>query len=151
MKKSFIRNTAFSAAVFTMLSTTTLLTGCNSPKEKLDDATTEVVDASADLVKANDAYLAEVESFKADVAQKIAANELSLKEYNAKLVKKSNATLKKKIAELDSKNQDLKKKLADFKAEESKETWAEFKTEFNHDMDGLGKAFSDLTIENTDK
>lgn len=151
MKKSFIRNTAFVAAVFAILSTTALLTSCNSPKEKLDDATTDVVDASADLVKANDAYLAEVASFKADVAEKIAANELSLKEYNAKLVKKSNANLKKKIAELDSKNQDLKKKIADFKADESKENWSEFKTEFNHDMDGLGQSFRDLTIDNEKK
>lgn len=29
-----------------------------------------------------------------------------------------------------------------------KDDWRKFKTEFNHDMDELGKAFSDLTIKN---
>lgn len=29
-----------------------------------------------------------------------------------------------------------------------KEKWGTFKTEFNHDMDELGKAFNNLTVNN---
>ena len=37
--------------------------------------------------------------------------------------------------------------MEDYKAD-SKENWESFKTEFNHDMDELGNAFRDLTIDN---
>jgi len=32
--------------------------------------------------------------------------------------------------------------------QDGKENWEKFKAEFNHDMDELGKAFKDLTINN---
>jgi hypothetical protein len=41
----------------------------------------------------------------------------------------------------------LKKKLADY-SEDGNEKWKTFKVEFNHDMSELGKAFSDLTVNN---
>ncbi len=55
-----------------------------------------------------------------------------------------------KIAELDSKNTDMKRKLDNFKAN-GKDNWETFKTEFSHDMDELGNAFRDLTVKNTKK
>jgi hypothetical protein len=151
MKNSPVRSSVFTFTMCTILSAA-IFTSCNnSPKEKLDDATTDVVDASADLVKANDAYLAEVVAFKADAETQIAANEQKIKEYNTDLKIKKNNILKKKMAELVKKTADLKQKLVDFKAEDGKETWSEFKTEFNHDMEGLGTALSDLTTQNTKK
>ena len=53
-----------------------------------------------------------------------------------------------KVADLDKKNSDMKKKMADYKAS-NKENWENFKTEFNHDMNELGQAFKDLTVKNT--
>ena len=41
----------------------------------------------------------------------------------------------------------LKKKLDDYKAT-GKEDWESFKKEFNHDMDELGKAFKNFSINN---
>ena len=35
----------------------------------------------------------------------------------------------------------------EYKAD-GKENWEKFKAEFNHDMDGLGSAFKDLTVKN---
>ncbi len=51
------------------------------------------------------------------------------------------------MAELENKNSDLKKKLSDFK-DDDKDKWISFKEEFNHDMDELGLAFKNLTVEN---
>lgn len=134
------------------LSLSTVITGCNSsPKDKLDNATTEVMDASADLVNAKDDYLAEVAAFKTDAEMQILANEQKLEEYNNDIKIKKTDELKNKIEVLNKKTVDLKKKLADFKANDGKETWSEFKTEFNHDMDGLGDALNDLTTQNTPK
>jgi len=40
--------------------------------------------------------------------------------------------------------------MRDYKGE-GKEKWEAFKTEFNRDMDELGKAFKDLTVNNTNQ
>jgi len=48
---------------------------------------------------------------------------------------------------LKNKNNKLKEKLADYK-DDGQDAWIDFKNEFNHDMDELGKAFKDLTVEN---
>jgi len=44
----------------------------------------------------------------------------------------------------------MKQKLGDHK-EDGKENWNAFKKEFNHDMDELGNAFKDLTVNNVKK
>ena len=41
----------------------------------------------------------------------------------------------------------MKKSMDDYKAG-GKEQWEKFKAEFNHDMDELGKAFKDLSVDN---
>jgi len=41
----------------------------------------------------------------------------------------------------------MKLKMDNYKLE-GKENWEKFKMEFSHDMDELGKAFSDLTVKN---
>lgn len=41
----------------------------------------------------------------------------------------------------------MKKKMDDYNMD-GKENWEKFKTEFNHDMDELGQAFKDLTVNN---
>jgi hypothetical protein len=38
-------------------------------------------------------------------------------------------------------------KLADYQ-DDGQSEWISFKNEFNHDMDELGKAFKDLTVQN---
>lgn len=53
------------------------------------------------------------------------------------------ANYDKKIAELEQKNSDIKKRMDDYKAKD-KENWAAFKIEFSHDMDELGNSFSDF-------
>ena len=102
------------------------------------------------MVSANEDYLAEVDSYKVETAKEIAANDLSIAEFNARISKEKKETLveyKKKIAELNQKNSDMKLKMANYKAE-GKDQWEAFKTEYNHDMEELGKAFKDLSVKN---
>jgi DNA replication protein DnaC len=149
MKKTIVRRTSLALAVFTLIASTIILS-CNSPAEKVENAQTDVIDANKDLEKANEDYLAEVESYKKETADKIAANEQSIMEFNARIAtekKEARVAYKQKIAELEMKNTDMKKKLDDYK-QDGKENWEKFKTEFNHDMDELGKAFKDLTVKN---
>lgn len=83
-------------------------------------------------------------------AARTEANNKSIAEFNARTSnekKELQAEYQKKIAELEQKNSDMKKRMDEYKAD-SKEQWDAFKAEFNRDMDELGIALKDLTVKN---
>jgi septal ring factor EnvC (AmiA/AmiB activator) len=128
----------------------TLLTSCSSPAEKLEAAQENVKDANKDLDKANEAYLVEIEAYRKESAAKISANDKSIADFNARIEnekKEVRDEYKKKIAELEQKNSDVKRRLDGYKAD-GKDNWVNFKQEFSRDMDALGKALKDLTVSN---
>lgn len=91
-----------------------------------------------------------METFKQITAEKIAANEKSIKAFNERIAdQKADAKIEyeQQIAELNRKNSDMKKKMEDFNAE-NKSSWDSFKTEFSHDMDELGNSIKNFTINN---
>ncbi|MGB4969266.1 MAG: hypothetical protein WBO31_07035 [Saprospiraceae bacterium] len=125
-----------------------LLTNCNSPEEKVTNAQNEVTQAKIDLEKANQEYIQDMQDFKSETAQKIAANEQNIVEFKSRIEnekKEAKAEYQKRIAELEQKNSDIKKKLDDYKLE-GKDNWEKFKTEFKQDMDELGSAFKGFTV-----
>ena len=92
-------------------------TGCKTPEEKVENAEENVIDANEDLAAENEAFLQEIEEYKKNTNAQIAANEKSIKDFNARIAtKKSDAKVayEKRIAELNSKNTDMKKKMDDF-------------------------------------
>ena len=137
--------------IITSISIATLafLVSCKSPAEKVEKAEEEVTEAYQNLEKANEEYLNDIETYRLQTADKIAANEKSIIEFNARIdAKKKDATeeYKKRVADLDKKNTDMKKKMADYKAD-GKENWEAFKMQFNHDMDDLFHSFENLTTQ----
>ena len=127
-----------------------ILTSCSTPAEKVVNAENKVTDANKDLDKANTEYLADITSYRKETADKIAANDKSIADFNARIAnekKDAKADYKNKIDALEKKNSDMKKRMDDYKAD-GKDKWEIFKIEFSHDMDGLGKAFKDLTVKN---
>ncbi len=144
MKKSILALTVFAIIAGA------ILTSCNTPAEKVKDAQTNVTQANKDLDAANKEYLADIENYRNETADKITANDKSIVEFKARIEhekKGAKAEYNKKITELEQKNSDLKKKLDDYKSD-GKEKWETFKAEFSHDMDELGQAFKDLTVNN---
>lgn len=128
-----------------------ILTSCQSSEKKVENAQNEVAKANDNLDKANQEYLADIEDYRKVIIDKIDANNKSIAEFKLRInkeKKEAREDYKQRIADLEQKNSDIKKKLDDYKAE-GKENWENFKTEFNHDMDELGKAFQDLTVRNT--
>lgn len=126
------------------------LTSCNSSSEKVDNAEQAVTDANNALEKANQEYFADIDNYRTETAEKIAANNQSIIDFNLRIEKEKKEVkddYKKKIAELELKNSDMKKKMDDYKAE-GKDKWETFKTEFSHDMDELGTALKDLNVKN---
>jgi phosphoenolpyruvate-protein kinase (PTS system EI component) len=127
-----------------------ILTSCNSASDKVVIAQENVAEANSDLDQANKEYLADVENYRNETAARIAANDESVREFNARIEKDkkaANADYKKRMAVLQQKNIDMKLRMDNYR-EEGKDKWIIFKTEFSHDMDEMGKAFKDLTVKN---
>jgi len=132
-----------------------ILVGCSkSTDQKLADAKANVKAAQEEVAEAvetvADAAQDEWTAFKLDAEAKIEANDKSVSAYKDRM-KTSNGDMQakydKKIDDLEKANKKLKAKLADYK-DDGKSNWAQFKTEFNHDMDELGSALKSFTVDN---
>lgn len=152
MKKSILILAA------TTLMAGTIFTGCESPGQKEDAAQAKVEDAKQDLKTAQDeaqeaalnaAIAEEWKTFKRESEVKITDNETRIAELKVKIKKPGNTfddQYKKKIETLEQKNKDLRTSMDNYVQTDS--DWESFKREFNHDMDELGKALTDLTVDN---
>src|SRR5581483_12147060 len=121
------------------------LSGCNTPTEKLENAKEKANEANSNLDKANLDYKTDVENYRKETTAKIAANDKSIADFKARIESdKQDAKndYNKKVAELEQKNTDMKKKMDDYQLA-GKEKWELFKVEFSHSMDELAKAFKD--------
>jgi hypothetical protein len=108
--------------------------GCEKTSEqKVEGANQELKEAKAD-------YRAEWQKFKTNSEEQIKVNEDRIDAFKAKMEKanrKTKAKYNTAVAELEQKNRDLKRKLEEYK-DEGDSKWQEFKTNFSHDMDGVG-------------
>jgi hypothetical protein len=131
----------------TMFAVGLMMIGCSSPSEKVEDAQEKVDKANQNLDKAQEDYIVDVENYRKETAEKIAANEKLEADFNARIAndkEDARADYKKKIAALDEKDTDMKKRMAEYKME-GKDKWTAFKEGFNKDMDALGQDWKDLT------
>lgn len=62
-----------------------MFTSCDNAAQKVVKAEENVVDAEKDLQMAEEEYLADVEQYKLLSAEKIAANDRSIAEFNARI------------------------------------------------------------------
>ena len=141
-----MRKVIITLAVSTFMATA-ILTSCSSPAEKVEKAEEKVIDAHDDLNKAQAEYAADIEKFRKENDEKIAANKKRIAEFDARIVHEkaeARAEYKKKIAELDQKNTDMKKRMDEYKAD-GKDQWEQFKAKFNEEMNDLGNALKKLT------
>ncbi len=153
MKKAF-----FLYALITMFIAGTIFTSCQSSTEKVDAAKSNVEDAKQDLTAEQRNANSEAqetantkawEAFKLETDVQIKVNEIRIAELSEKAKKTSKAVdakYAKSVAELEQKNTELKNRMDTYVL--GKSDWELFKTEFNHDMEGLGQALKDLTVDN---
>ncbi len=121
-----------------------LLSGCASTSDQ---------SASSSKQEAREAraeYRAEWRAFKKDSEAKIDANQVKIDAFKEKMDNagpERKAKYADRVAELEKKNRDLRKRLAEYK-DGGPSRWEEFKTNFKHDMDGIGETMSDLFRSN---
>jgi predicted RNase H-like nuclease (RuvC/YqgF family) len=131
-----------------------MLTSCQSSAKKAENARDNLQEAKDNVIEAkqelNQALNDSIQQFKKDSKEKISNNEKIIAEFKARIAKSEKATkvkYEKTVAELEQKNNDLKKKLENY-MDEGQDKWTSFKSEFNHDIDELGLALKDLTVKN---
>lgn len=141
MKKQTI--TLFALLAITSL---TFLTSCKNNEAKIEDAQENVLDAKKDLVEAKQDSLADYESFKMKVNEKITANELKIADLKVKVINGNNDAKAKyngKVVQLQQKNEELKAKLNNY-TQYSADTWEAFKTDLDNDVNNLEREFNEF-------
>lgn len=131
-----------------------LITACQSSESKVENAEDNVMNAEEELddanMELNQARRDSIQLWKEETVSKISANEQSIVELKSKIAiqkKENKAKYEERVAVLEQKNADLKRKLGEF-TDDGKSDWQMFKDEFNRDLDELGRAFKDLTVKN---
>ena len=122
---------------------------CNSPAKKVENAEDKVLEANKDLNQANQEYVTDIENYRKETAEKVAANEKTIADFNLRIAsekKVAKMDYQKQVAVLEKQNSDLKMRLENYK-EEGKEKWEIFKTKFTHDMEVMGDALKNLTVK----
>lgn len=145
-----MKKTIFTLAIATFVVTTSLMSCKPSTKEEIE-ATENAKEANKELIEAKKAATAEEwEAFKKSGDSIVDKNDARIAELKLKMKKTGNsvdAKYEENLAALEQKNKDLKAKMKDYKNDANAD-WQSFKTEFNHDMDELGNALKDLTVDN---
>jgi hypothetical protein len=142
------------------------LTGCNNDanhnnenvtehgvtieNENTNEETKVATDTSGTRISSDTDWEKQREEFRTSSEARIEQNDMRLTEMEKKS-ENSNAKLKKqyqeRVSALKERNAKMREKLKSDN-ETNKDKWNEFKREFNHDMDELGKALEEFTKDN---
>ncbi len=146
----------YSLVIATILIAGIEFTGCQTRPQSTEEiaAQAKIDSAKQDLLEAQQtATTEEWEAFKTESEIKIRINELSIADLKDRMFesgKKDDVLYAENINKLEKQNEALKARIKNHdNAENRKVKWETFKSEFNHDMDELGKALKDLTVKNT--
>jgi len=123
-----------------------LLTGCNPSHQRVQDAEDAVIEAEEALKVANQEYLDEMAAFREETNRKLTSNEQVIADLKLQAASKKAAIrveYQRKIDELETWNNNVKKRLADYN-EEGKENWEQFKVDFSRDLAALGEALKNF-------
>ena len=111
-------------------------------QEKVDQATT---DLNQSVIDSNNEYV----KYKMESEEKLKANELKIANLKAKTRAQNQAmrdNYEKKLNELELKNAKLRENMQNYK-EGNPTDWDKFKTDFNNDMNELGKAITNINLK----
>jgi len=138
-----------------------LLSGCMSNDQKKEDAQNKTQTALENLNTAQNnehkvaqkvASEEELKTFKLESELKIKNNEVSIAKLKLKMNKPGSAldeVYARRIDSLQLKNQNLKTRIGNY--EKTHTDWGKFKSDFNRDLNQLGKTLNSLTDEHIKK
>jgi hypothetical protein len=133
-----------------MLIAVVVLVSCNENHgKKVEAAEENVAKANKELISARADYTSEWQQFKDEANLRIRANQDRIEKFKAEL-KTANGKYKvkyeKEVGVLEQKNIELGKRIDAFKYD-GKNSWEDFKRNFTHDADDLGKTLKSILPE----
>ena len=145
-----------SLSLFSVLMATVLLCGCMSNDQKKENAQnrTQVALDNLNLAQDNEnkvaqkaATEAELKTFRLESDLKIKNNEVTIAQLKLKMNRQGSAldeVYARRIDSLQMKNQILKTRMGNY--EKTHTDWGKFKSDFNRDLNQLGKTLNNLTV-----
>lgn len=128
-----------------------IVSGCNSPATKVENAKQDLKEAKQELSQAQKDSVADFAAFRKESEDRITGNEKTIAAFKDRMLTDKKQMIKadqKMIDELEQRNINMRKKIEEYRSE-GKDNWEAFKKEFNHDMDDLGKSIKNITVKNT--
>lgn len=135
-----------------MVSTITLiaafvLSGCDSPSNRMENAETSVIEANRDLEMAETEVEADLLLFKAENEDQIMEYNRTISEIKQKIENESDmdvrVNLERKLDEYEVSLRSLNSEMNNYQASGS-ENWDEFKDSFSNRMDDLGDSLDNF-------
>lgn len=133
------------------------MTSCNnSPTAKEEDvkeATQDLIDAEADLNKAEYDSISDFNTFKESIQLKLVENQNVIDDLKLKITSKGKVERdidEVEINKLEKRNTELKLKIENYEQGPAQK-WELFKVDFNNEMDNLGKSISEMADRNKKK
>jgi hypothetical protein len=133
------------------------MTSCNnSPTAKeadVKEATEDLIDAEADLDRAEFDSINDFNTFKESIQIKLAENQSVINDLKSKISSKGKVNRdidEVEINKLEKRNTELKLKIENYE-QGPEQKWALFKVDFNNELDDLGKSISNMADRNKKK
>jgi len=142
----------YSLAIAATLLAGIIFNACQSaPSTQEEEAAQAKLDSANLELKAaqNTVTTEELEAFKIESAQKIRNNELIIadfKDRRSTTESKFDALYTEKLNKLEQQNMYMKARIDNY--EKTQSNWTFFKRDFNRDMDELGQALKNITVDN---
>ena len=121
------------------------IVSCKSAQQKELDAQQNLSQARQDLSATQASNANEWQTFRSESLIKIKENDKRIAELKIKMNQPGNTfdgIYRTRIEKLESKNKELKSKLKNYDGKQT--DWKTFKSDFNRDMDEIGKNIKDL-------
>lgn len=121
------------------------IVSCKSAQQKELDAQQNLSQARQDLSATQASNANEWQTFRSESLIKIKDNDKRIAELKIKMNQPGNTfdgIYRTRIEKLESKNKELKSKLKNYDGKQT--DWKTFKSDFNRDMDEIGKNIKDL-------
>lgn len=128
------------------------LSSCDTPAENVVDAKADLQEAQLKLAEAHRDSIkdAEWDQFKAASIEKITNNNIKIVELKGRQYVKGaykDPSYEKQVIILEERNLLLQRRIDDY--EKYNSNWEEFKREFNHDVEEIGKSLKEITVDNS--
>lgn len=143
-----MRNIIILLAAIGLVTSVSVLS-CNDSEQNTQTLQTATNDSTKIKDSTNTEYMKDIESYRKQIEDTIDSNIKSIADFKVKIQhdkKNVKAFYDKKIDSLEKGNKEMKRKIAEYKAE-GKDKWEIFKKDFSHGMDELGSAFKELTTK----